>query len=98
MRGELNLICSKMELFEQFTGVAMAEDGICGEIVGCVHEMGLGCCCFSGSADSRLCIADDSVMNIDQTSLKQRRKGEDDRSGIASGVGNEAGLSDVVAV
>ena len=67
-----------MELFQQLAGMTMAEDGICGEIVGGVHEMSLRRCGFSGSADSRLRIADDSVVQIDQPSLNQRSESEDD--------------------
>src|SRR5258705_7596209 len=98
MRSELNLICCQMELFEQFAGVTMTEDCVCGEIVGGMHEMGLCRRGLSGSAHSGLCIADDTVGNVDETWLKQRRECEDDRSGIASGVGNETGLPDLFAM
>src|SRR5258707_14821910 len=98
MRGELNLICVKMELLEQFSGMTMSEDCVCGEIVGGVHEMGLCRRGLSSSAHSGLRIADNTVVNIDETSLKQGRQCEDNRSGIASGVGNEAGLPDLAAM
>ena len=38
------------------------------------------------------------MEDIDQTSLQQRRKCEDDRGGVASGVGDETSLPDAVAV
>ncbi len=76
----------------------MSEDGVCGEIISGMHEMGLCRRGLSSSAYTGLRIADDTVVNIDETSLKQGRKCEDDRSGIASGVGNEAGLPDLVAM
>ena len=71
MRRELDLICCQMELLEQLAGVAMAEDRVGGEIVGGIHEVGLGGRCFAGSADSGLCVADDAVVEIDQTGLQQ---------------------------
>src|SRR5580704_215212 len=98
MRGELNLIRFNMELFEQFSGVAMSEDSVRREIVCRVHEVSLGRRSFAGPAYSGLRIADNTVRNIDEPSLKQRRKCKDDGGGVASGVGNEAGLSDRVAM
>src|SRR5258708_18644487 len=98
MRGELNLICCEMELLEQLSGVAMTEDRVRRKIVGGMHEVGLCRRGFSCSAHPRLGIADDTVSNVDETSLKKRRKCEDDRGGIASGVGNEAGRPDFVAM
>jgi hypothetical protein len=98
MRGELNLVCVKMELLEQFPGMTMSEDCIRGEIVSGVHEVSLCRRGLSGSAHSGLRIADDTVGNVDETSLKQWRKCEDDRSGVASGVGDETGLPDLVAM
>ncbi len=74
MRGELNLIGRQMELFEQLAGVAMAEDGVCGEVVGGVHEMSVRGWSFAGSADSGLGIADDAVLDIDEARLNQRRE------------------------
>jgi len=50
MRGELNLAGFEVELFEEFAGVAMAEDGVGGEIVGGVHEVRDCGCRFSGAA------------------------------------------------
>src|ERR1700680_1089724 len=76
----------------------MTKDGVRGEVVGGMHEMGLCRRALSSSAYAGLRIADDTVGNVDQTRLKQGRKCEDDRSGIASGVGNEAGLPDLAAM
>ena len=87
-----------MELFEQFPRVAVAEDGVSREIIGGMHEVGLCRRRFSGSTHSGLCVADDTVIDIDQARLKQRCKCEDDRGGIATGVGNEAGLPDLAAM
>src|SRR5580692_2539827 len=98
MWSELNLICLQMKLFQQFSSVAMSKDRVRGEIIGRVHEVGLRRRSFSGSAYSGLRIADDTVFNIDETSLKQRRKRQDDRSGVASGIGNDAGVADFVAM
>src|SRR5258705_3663697 len=98
MWSELNLICLQMELFEQFAGVSMSEDRVCGEIVSRMHEVGLRRRSFSSSAYAGFCIADNAMIDIDQASLKQGRKCEDDRGGIASGVGNEVGLADLVAM
>src|ERR1700704_3646457 len=98
MWSELNLIRLQVELFEQFSGVAMSKDRVRGEIVGRVHEVGLRRRSFSSSAYSGLRVADYTVFNIDETSLEQWRKCEDDRSGIASGVGNDAGVPDFVAM
>ena len=41
MRSELNLIRAKMQLLEQFAGVAMAEDRVGGEVIGGVHEVSI---------------------------------------------------------
>ena len=98
MGSELNLICLQMKLFEQFSSVAMSKDGVRGEIIGCVHEVGLRRRSFSSAAYSGLRVADDAVFNIDEASLKQWRKRKDDRSGIASGIGNDAGVTDLVAM
>jgi len=98
MRGELNLIRFEMELFEQFAGVAMAEDGVDGEVVGRVHEVSVCGRGFSGSADSGFCVADDAVGNIHETSLKQWREREDDGGSVAAGVGDEARVGDLVTV
>src|ERR1700758_5344000 len=98
MRSELNLIGLQMELFEQFSGVAMSEDRVRGEIVGCVHEVGFCRWGFSSAAYSGLRITDNAMIDVDQAGAKQRRKGEDDGSGIASGVGNQAGVPDFFAM
>ena len=50
----------------------MAEDGVGGEIVGGVHEVGLGGWRFAGAADAGLGIADDAVIEIDQAGLNER--------------------------
>ena len=52
MRGELDLIRLQMELLQQLSGVAMAEDRVGGEVVGGVHEVSLGGGSFAGAADS----------------------------------------------
>ena len=70
MWSELNLIRLQVELFEQFSGVAMSKDRVRGEIVGRVHEVGLRRRSFSSSAYSGLRVADDTVFNIDETRLK----------------------------
>src|SRR5271168_1262830 len=98
MWGELNLVRCQMELFEHFAGVAVSEDGVCGEIVGGAHEVGVCRRGFSGSAYSRLRIADDTVVNIDQPSLQEWRECKNDGGGIASGVCNETGAADLVAM
>src|SRR5271154_2337132 len=98
MRRELNLIRFQMELFEQFAGVTMTKDRVCGEIIGGVHEVGVCRGCFSCSAHSGFCVANDAVVNINQACLEQRCESEDDRGGVAAGIGNETGLLDGVAV
>ena len=98
MWSELNLICLQVELFEQFSGVAMSEDSVRREIVCRVHEVSLGRRSFAGPAYSGLRIADNTVRNIDEPSLKQRRKCKDDGGGVASRVGDETGLSNLVAM
>jgi hypothetical protein len=98
MWSELNLICLQMKLFEQLSGMTMSEDGIRREIVCGVHEVSLWRRGLSSTAYSGLCVADDTVIDIDQSRLKQRRKGEDDRGGVASGVGDKTGLLNRVAM
>ena len=67
-----------MKLFEQFAGVAMSEDGVRGQIIGRVHEVSLRSGRFSSSAYAGLRVADDAMIDLDQTRLKKRRKCEDD--------------------
>src|ERR1700760_3629666 len=76
----------------------MSEDCICREIVGGVHEVGVGRRGLTSTAYSRFGVADDSVLHVDQASLKQRREGENDRGGVAAGVGNQTCLPDLVPV
>src|SRR5271170_257357 len=76
----------------------MSEDGIRGEVVGGVHEMRSCGRCFSSAAYTRFRITDDAVVNIDNARLKQWRQCEDVRGGIASRVGNETSLPDLIAV
>src|SRR5271154_3471070 len=98
MRGELNLVCGQIELFQQFASVAMSEDSIRREIVGRMHEMRVRRRCLSSSAYAGFRIADDAMLHIDETRLNQRRQREDDRSRITSRVGNKTSLSDLIAV
>ena len=98
MRGELDLVRGEVKLLEQLAGVAMAEDGVGGEIVGRVHEVGLGGGGFAGAADSGLGVADDAVVEIDEAGLNEGSQGEDDGGGVAAGVGDEACVGDLVAV
>src|ERR1700722_5724933 len=98
MRSELDLIRSDVKLLEQFAGVAVAEDRVGGEIVGGVHEVGFGRGRFACATDSGLGIADDAVVEIDEAGLNEGSQGEDDRGGVASGVGYEACAADLVAV
>src|ERR1700722_4864810 len=60
--------------------------------------MGFGCGCFARAADSGLGVADDAVVEIDETGLNERSQREDGRGGIASGVGDEACIADFVAM
>ena len=69
----------------------MAEDVVGGEIVGGIHEVGLGGGGFASPADAGLGVADDAVVDIDQTGAEQRREREDDGGGVAARVGDEAG-------
>src|SRR5271170_6318166 len=98
MRGELDLIRSDVKLFEQFAGVAVAEDRIGGKVVGGVHEVSFGGGCFAGATDSGLGVTDDAVIEVDEASLNEGSQGEDDRGRIASGIGYETGCADLVAV
>ena len=69
----------------------MAEDVVGGEIVGRVHEVGLGGGGFAGSADAGFGVADDAMVYIDETGAEERSEGEDDGRGVAAGVGDETG-------
>src|ERR1700677_4203515 len=55
--------------------------------------MGLCCRCFSGAAYSRFRVADDAVVDVDKTGLKQRCKRENDRGCVATWVGYQASAS-----
>ncbi len=98
VRGELDLIGGEVELLEQLAGVAMAEDGVGGEVVGGVHKVGLGGGGFACSADAGFGVADDAVVYIDEAGLEQGSEGEDVRGRVAAGVCDEASVFDLVAV
>lgn len=98
MRGELNLVGLEMKLFEEFARVAMAEDGVRGEVVGGVHEVGFFTWSLACSADARLGIADDAVFHINEAGLEQRREREDDGGCVAPGISDKTSLADLVAM
>src|ERR1700722_19819036 len=87
-----------MKLFEQFSGVTMAEDSVGRQVVCRVHKVGVGGRGFSGSTYSGLGVPDNAVVDIDESGLKQRREREDDRGRIAARVGDQTGFADRVAV
>ena len=64
VRRELDLVFAEVELFEQLSGVAMAEDVVGGEIVGRIHEVGLRGGGLAGSADTGLGVADDELLRV----------------------------------
>ena len=76
----------------------MAEDGVGGEVVGGVHKVRVGRGCFAGPADSRFCVGDDAAAKVDEIGAKERRKREDDRRSITTGVCDQAGVGDGGAV
>ena len=62
--GELDLVGGEVKLLEELAGVAMAVDGVGGEVVSGVHEVSLGGGGLAGSADAGLGVADDAVVYI----------------------------------
>src|ERR1700677_3195049 len=60
--------------------------------------MRLGGSRFSCTADSRLRVADDVVLKIDKTGLKQRGQRENDRGRVAAGISYQACASYGVAM
>ena len=52
MRRELDLVGGEVELLQQLASVAVAEDGIGGEVVRGVHEVGVGGGGFAGAGDA----------------------------------------------
>jgi hypothetical protein len=95
---ELDLAGGQMKLLEHLAGVTVAEDGVGGEVVGGVHEVGVGGGGFAGSADAGLGVADDAVVEVDEAGLEERSEGEDDGGCVAAGVGDEARGADLVAM
>ncbi len=94
MRGELDLVRMDVQLFEQFAGVAVAEDGVRGKVVGGVHEVG-GCCRgFACAGDAGFGVADDAAVEIGELGAEDGREREDDRRGVTAGVGDEARVAD----
>jgi len=87
-----------VQLLQQLAGVAMAEDRVGREVVGCVHEVSFGGGCFACAADSGFRIADDAVIEVDYASLNQWGKREDDRGRVTAGIGYDAGVADLVAM
>ena len=98
MRGELDLLGGEMELFEHLADVTMTEDRVGGEIVGGVHEVGVGSRGLAGSADSGLGVGDDAVIDVDYARPEERGEGEDHGGGVTAGISYEAGSADCVAV
>ncbi len=98
MRCELNLISLQMKLFEQFARVTMSENGICREVIRCIHKVSFCRSCLASPANSRFRVADNSEFKIDQSCLKQRSESEDDGGRIASGVGNQTRYPNCVPV
>ena len=95
MRRELDLVGGEVELLEQLAGVAVAEDGVGGEVVGRVHEVRLGGGSFARAADAGLRVGDDAVVEVEQAGADERREREDDGGGVAAGVGDEARVCDL---
>ena len=98
MRGELDLGGGEGKLLEQLAGVAMAEDGVGGEVVGRIHEVGLVGGFFAGSADAAFRVADDAVIEIDDAGAEEWGEREDDGRGVTAGVGDQAGRGDPLAM
>ena len=61
VRRELDLVVGEVELLEELAGVAMAEDGVGGEVVGRVHEVGVGGGRFARAGDAGLGVGDDAA-------------------------------------
>ena len=76
----------------------MAEDVVRREIVGRVHEVRLLGRLLARAADSAFGVADDAVIEVDQTGAQQRREREDDRSRVAAWVRDEASVGDLGAM
>ena len=54
--------------------------------------------CFPCATDSGFGVADNAVVEVDEACLNEGSQGEDDRGGVAAGVGDEASVADLVSV
>ncbi len=94
VRRELQLGVGEVELLEDFAGVTVTEDGVGGEVVGRVHEVGVGGGGFAGSGDAGFGVGDDAEGEVDEVGAEEWGQTEDDGGGVAAGVGDEAGGGD----
>ncbi len=98
MRREDDLLARELKLLEELAGVAVAEDGVGGEVVGRVHEVRGGGGRFARAGDAGFGVGDDAVVEIDDVGADERSEREDDGGGVAAGVGDEAGGFDLGGV
>lgn len=94
MGGEDDLFAGELKLLEELAGVAVAEDGVGGEVVGRMHEVRGGGGRFAGAGDAGFGVGDDAVGEVDDVGAHEWSEREDDGGGVAAGVRDEAGVAD----
>src|ERR1700691_2014298 len=98
VRRENDLAFVERDLLEQLAVVAVREDAVGGEVVGCVHEMRFGGGSLSSAADAAFGIGDNAVVEIDETGGNQRLQSKDDGGCVAAGVRNKTRVRDLRAM
>ena len=98
MRCEDELFRQYAKLLQNLSGVPMIEYGVGGKVLRHFNKMcflrGLLAC----AGNAGLGIANDPMIQVDQTGADQRRERQDDRRGIAAGIGHQRGFFQLAAM
>src|SRR5205823_417943 len=98
MRRERDFARAQMQLFGNFSEMAMREYAVSREIVGNGNEMRARCRFFSCARDAGLRICDDSLVAIGEAGQQQRCETENYRSRVATRIRDDHCIRNFVAV
>ncbi len=93
-RCGVKVICigRDIQLLQQLTGMAMAKESVCGEVVRRIHEMRLRGRLLACAGDAGLRIADDATIHVHPAGGHERLKRENDGGRVAAGIGHQPRL------
>ena len=95
---KIDLARRHADLLQQFAGVAMREDAVGRKIVGRIHEVRLRRRRLSRAAHAALGVGNDAVFQIDEPRRDQRLQRQNDRGGVAAGIGNQLRARNLLAM